>query len=233
MAESIILDLSTQVIKLLVEELNEISEFQFQRQLGSLERELRLMLAVLDHIESLEGPDEAMKGWAENAREVVRSIEDMIDSFMFKTAKTSRAKKLKRSALYFNEMFLGYQLSPKVKRLLLRINDLSEKSKVLNIGKDGGGEESRDRGEEGDGESSNSPSPNFQIIYKEKYPKMTFEFGNRGCPWPPVIFMLTDSFTKLTDRMIPGTKSLIQVKNSPIYDLLRVRHQILNVRKDR
>ena len=233
MAESIILDLSTQVIKLLVEELNEISEFQFQRQLGSLERELRLMLAVLDHIESLEGPDEAMKGWAENAREVVRSVEDMIDSFMFKRAKTSGEKILMRTALRFmNEIFFGYKLSPKVKRLLLRINDLSKKSRVLNIGKDGRGEESRDRGEEGDGESSNSPSPNFQIIYKEKYPKMTFEFGNR-CPWPPVIILLTDSFTKLTDIVIPGTKSLIQVMNSPIYDLLRVRHQILNVRKDR
>ena len=30
-----------------------------------------------------------------------------------------------------------------------------------------------------------------------------------------------------------GTKSLKQAMNSPIYDLLRVRHQILNVRKDR
>ena len=197
--------------KHLVEELNEISKFQFQRQLGSVERESRLMLAVLDHIESLEGPNEAMKGWAENAREVVRSVEDMIDSLMFKRAKTSGAKTLMRSALCFNEIFFGYKLSPKVKRLLLRINDLSKKSKVLNIGKDGGGEESRDRGEEGDGESSNSPSPNFQIIHKEKYPKMTFEFGNRGCPGPPVI----------------------QVMNSPIYDLLRVRHQILNVRIDR
>lgn len=147
MAEFLVESAFTQVIKLLVEELNEISEFQFQRQLGSLERELRLMLAVLDHIESFKRPDEAMKGWAENAREVVRSVEDMIDSFMFKTAKTSRAKKLKRSALYFNEIFLGYQLSPKVKRLLLRINDLSEKSKVLNIGKDEGGEEINDGGE--------------------------------------------------------------------------------------
>lgn len=54
---------------------------------------------------------------------------------------------MKRSALYFNEIFLGYQLSPKVKRLLLRINDLSEKSKVLNIGKDEGGEEINDGGE--------------------------------------------------------------------------------------
>lgn len=147
MAEFLVESAFTQVFKLLVEELNEISEFQFQRQLGSLERELRLMLAVLDHIESFKRPDEAMKGWAENAREVVRSVEDMIDSFMFKTAKTSRAKKLKRSALYFNEIFLGYQLSPKVKRLLLRINDLSEKSKVLNIGKDEGGEEINDGGE--------------------------------------------------------------------------------------
>ena len=215
----------------LVDEINEISEFQIQQQLGSLERELRLMLAVLNHIESLEGPDEAMKGWAENAREVVRSVEDMIDSLMFRRAKTSRAKTLMRSLLCFNEIFFVFKLSPKVKRLLLRINDLSKRSRILNMGKDGGGEESRDRGEEGDGESSNSP--NFQIIYKEKYPKMTFEFGNRGCPWPPVIFLLTDSFTKLTDRMIPGTKSLIQVMKSPIYDLLRVRHQILNVRKDR
>lgn len=92
MAEFLVESAFTQVFKLLVEELNEISEFQFQRQLGSLERELRLMLAVLDHIESFKRPDEAMKGWAENAREVVRSVEDMIDSFMFKTAKTSRAK---------------------------------------------------------------------------------------------------------------------------------------------
>ncbi|KAL4632170.1 hypothetical protein ACB092_04G033000 [Castanea dentata] len=103
----------TPLIKLLVEELNEVSEFRFQRQLRSLGRELRLMLAVLDHIESLEGPDEAMKGWAENAREVVRFVEDMIDSFVFKRAKTSGAKTLKRSALYFNEIFLGYKLSPK------------------------------------------------------------------------------------------------------------------------
>ena len=145
MAEFLFGAVTSLVFKHLVEELNEISEFQFQRQLGSVERESRLMLAVLDHIESLEGPDEAMKGWAENAREVVRSVEDMIDSFMFKRAKTSGAKTLMRSALYFNEIFLGYKLSPKVKRLLLRINDLSKKSRVLNIGKDGGGEESRDK----------------------------------------------------------------------------------------
>ena len=106
------------ISELIIEESKEIRKFQLQRQLGSLQRELRLMLAVLDHIESLERPNKDMNGWAQKARIVVRSVEDMIDSFSFKTAKTSRAKKLKRSALYFNEMFRGYQLSPKVKGLL-------------------------------------------------------------------------------------------------------------------
>lgn len=43
------------VIDLLIDELDERRQLKLQLQLGLLERELRLMLAVLDHIESLEG----------------------------------------------------------------------------------------------------------------------------------------------------------------------------------
>nr|POF00806.1 hypothetical protein CFP56_73995 [Quercus suber] len=84
------------------------------------------MLAVLDYIESLEGPSQDMNRWAEDARDVVCSAEDMINSFMISTAKRSRAKVLKCFALFFNHMFLRFKLSPKVKRLMLRINDLSK-----------------------------------------------------------------------------------------------------------
>ena len=94
------------VIDLLIDELDERRQLKLQLQLGLLERELRLMLAVLDYIESLEGPSQDMNRWAEDARDVVRSAEDMIDSFMISTAKRSRAKVLKRFALFFNHIFL-------------------------------------------------------------------------------------------------------------------------------
>ena len=68
------------VIDLLIDELDERRQLKLQLQLGLLERELRLMLAVLDHIESLEGPSEDMNQWARGARDVVRSAEDMIDT---------------------------------------------------------------------------------------------------------------------------------------------------------
>ena len=127
------------VIDLLIDELDERRRLKLQLQLGLLERELRLMLAVLDHIESLEGPSQDMIRWAEKARDVVRFSEDMIDSFMIATAKRSRAKVLKQFALFFSDIFLGFKLSPKVKSLMLRINDLSKESKVFNITIDGGG----------------------------------------------------------------------------------------------
>ena len=127
------------VIDLLIDELDERRQLKLQLQLELLERELKLMLSVLDHIESLEGPSEDMKLWADKARDVVRFSEDMTDSFMIATAKRSRAKVLKQFALFFSDIFLGFKLSPKVKSLMLRINDLSKESKVFNITIDGGG----------------------------------------------------------------------------------------------
>ena len=59
------------VIDLLIDELDERRQLKLQLQLGLLERELRLMLAVLDYIESLEGPSQDMNRWAEDARDVV------------------------------------------------------------------------------------------------------------------------------------------------------------------
>ena len=94
------------VIDLLIDELDERRQLKLQLQLGLLERELRLMLAVLDYIESLEGSSQDMNRWAEDERDVVCSAEDMIDSFMILTAKRSRVKVLKRFALFFNHIFL-------------------------------------------------------------------------------------------------------------------------------
>jgi hypothetical protein len=120
------------IIDLLIDELKEKRGSKLQLQLGLLERELRLMLSVLEHIESLEGPSKDMNFWAEKARDVVRYTEDMIDSFLITTAKT-------RSVLFFSDIFLGFRLRPKVKHLMRRINDLSKESKVFNIRTDGGG----------------------------------------------------------------------------------------------
>ena len=73
---------SYEIFGILIEELDEANrrQLKLRLQLGLLERELWLMLAVLDHIESLEGPSEDMNQWARGARDVVRSAEDMIDT---------------------------------------------------------------------------------------------------------------------------------------------------------
>lgn len=98
---------------------------QLQFQLGLLERELRLILAVSEHIDSLEEPSEYLNRWANEGRNVVRSVEDMIDTFM----KTSRI--LKRYGLCFSDLFLELMLSFKIKRRMLRIDTFSKRSKVL------------------------------------------------------------------------------------------------------
>jgi hypothetical protein len=119
------------IIDLLIDEVKEKHEIKLQLQ-QLVEREVRLMLSVLEHIESLEGPSKDMNSWAEEARDVVRGTEDMIDSFLITTAKT-------RSVLSFSDIFLGFRLRPKVKHLMRPINDLSKESKVFNIRTDGGG----------------------------------------------------------------------------------------------
>ncbi|XP_050255969.1 uncharacterized protein LOC126701703 [Quercus robur] len=174
------------------------------------------MLAVLDHIESLERPNKDMNGWAQKARIVVRSVEDMIDSFSFKTAKTSRAKKLKRSALYFNEMFLGYQLSPKVKRLLLSINNLSERSKVLNIGNDGGGGANEDAVI---AKTTVARSTLHSVFSKFSFALILHPFKVQMFP---AALLAVDTV---------GMVILKELK-SHINNLRRVHNQILNVRKD-
>nr|POE67927.1 hypothetical protein CFP56_72958 [Quercus suber] len=203
------------VIDLLIDELDERRQLKLQLQLGLLERELRLMLAVLDYIESLEGPSQDMNRWAEDARDVVRSAEDMIDSFMISTAKRSRAKVLKRFALFFNHIFLRFKLSPKVKRLMLRINDLSKESEVFNITTDGGGAQAQHK---------------YLGGAKDKVPPMHFLKTSVDrecvglvvslvtcicCPWWCLLL-------SVGERTIPR-----------IYHLLfKVRKQILNVRKE-
>ena len=67
---------------MLIDELDEKRESQYWLQLRLLERELRLVFAVLEHIECLERPSEEMNCWAEEARDVVRSVEDMMDTLM-------------------------------------------------------------------------------------------------------------------------------------------------------
>ena len=210
------------VIDLLIDELDERRQFKLQLQLGLLERELRLMLAVLDYIESLEGPSQDMNRWAEDARDVVRSAEDMIDSFMISTAKRSRANVLKRFALFFNHIFLRFKLSPKVKRLMLRINDLSKESKVFNITTDGGGAQAQRK---------------YLGGAKDKVPPMRFlkTSVDRECAgivvtclcFPisyinPIQAVLCCCILSVGERTIPR-----------IYRLLfKVRKQILNVRKE-
>ena len=185
-----------------------------------LERELRLVLAVLDYIESLEGPSQDMNRWAEDARDVVRSAEDMINSFMISTAKRSRAKVLKCFALFFNHIFLRFKLSPKVKRLMLRINDLSKESEVFNITTDGGG---------------------AQALYKYQ--------GGAKDRVPPMRFLKTSVDRESAGLLVTYMCCLlcIPILSVPCYCLLnvgertipriyhllfKVRKQILNVRKE-
>ena len=207
------------VIDLLIDELDERRQLKLQLQLGLLERELRLMLAVLDYIESLEGPSQDMNRWAEDARDVVRSAEDMIDSFMISTAKRSRAKVLKRFALFFNHIFLRFKLSPKVKRLMLRINDLSKESEVLNTTTDGGAQAlHKYRG----GAKDKAPPMRF---LKTSVPRECAGIVVTLClpiPCNPILAVLCCCMLSVGERTIPR-----------IYRLLfKVRKQILNVRKE-
>ena len=212
------------VIDLLIDELDERRQLKLQLQLGLLERELRLMLAVLDYIESLEGPSQDMNRWAEDARDVVRSAKDMIDSFMISTAKRSRAKVLKRFALFFNHIFLRFKLSPKVKRLMLRINDLSKESEVLNTTTDGGAQAlHKYRG----GAKDKAPPMRF---LKTSVPRECAGFVvTYSCclflpiPCNPILSVPCCCLLIVGERTIPR-----------IYHLLfKVRKQILNVRKER
>ncbi|KAL4632172.1 hypothetical protein ACB092_04G033200 [Castanea dentata] len=116
-------------IELIGGELYEKRQFELRKQLRSLETKLMTLCFCLDNIEALEKPSEDLNSWAEDAGEVVRSVEDMIDTIMIKTAKRNRAKILKRYALYFNHIFLQCRLSSKIKRLMDRLT-----KKVTDIG---------------------------------------------------------------------------------------------------
>ena len=201
---------------ILIEELDEANQPQLKLrvQLELLERELRLMLAVLDHIESLEGPSEDMNRWAEEVRDVVRSAEDMIDTFMIISGKT-------RLGFYFNDVFLGSKLSLKIMRLMLRIDPLSKESKFLGI------EKAEDKNQ-GEGAEHKATIMSFVITSVE-----------RGCA--RIFFEASNSYTFIhlsplllpffPIHILPGIPrlSLVGRSTSHIQDLLRLHKQILNV----
>ncbi|XP_030937643.1 probable disease resistance RPP8-like protein 2 isoform X1 [Quercus lobata] len=219
------------VIDLLIDELDERRQLKLQLQLGLLERELRLMLAVLDHIESLEGPSEDMKLWADKARDVVRFSEDMTDSFMIATAKRSRAKVLKQFALFFSDIFLGFKLRTKVMSLMLRINDLSKESKVFNITIDGGGRGGAQAQRKYlGGTKSRVPTLPYMNTSVERecagfvVTSVIWVF----CPFPCGTGAFATYMSLICcSLLIVGERTIPRIRY-----LLRVRKQIINVRKE-
>ncbi|GMY32557.1 disease resistance protein rpp13 [Fagus crenata] len=127
---------AAKIIEALVVEFDERRESKLRDQLGLLDRELRFVLAVLNHIESSKEPDGDMTQWALEANDVIRSVEDMSDTFMMTSGERGGPEILIRYVLYFNDMFLG----SKIKSLMHRINTLCKKSKLLKTGKYGGEE---------------------------------------------------------------------------------------------
>nr|POE96991.1 hypothetical protein CFP56_62300 [Quercus suber] len=217
------------VIDLLIDELDERRQLKLQLQLGLLERELRLMLAVLDHIESLERPSQDMIRWAEKAGDVVRFSEDMIDSFMIATAKRSRAKVLKQFALFFSDIFLGFKLRPKVKSLMLRINDLSKESKVFNITNDGGGRGARAQRKYLGGTKRKVPTLPYMNTSVERE-CAGFVVYSTICYFFPFPF---STAAGLAIQFICCCLLIVGERTIPrILHMLRVRKQIINVKKE-
>ncbi|KAK7837838.1 disease resistance protein rpm1 [Quercus suber] len=107
--------------------LNERCGLQLGGRLRSLEIKLSRMFDVLYLIDSMKRPNEALLDWATEAKEVVCSIEVLMDDLMSKRARRIGANLLNRPALYFTDIFLEFQFKPKVNFYVLRIEDLARK----------------------------------------------------------------------------------------------------------
>ena len=106
---------------------------------------------------------------------------------------TSSEMLLNRFGLYFNYLFLGTKLSPKIKRLMHRIDTLSKESKLLDIGE----EERKDRGEAEAGKERKDTIMCFVITSVERGLE-------RGCAAIP--FYL--SALILPKYLMPGVKGV-------------------------
>ena len=126
---------------------------------------------------------------------------------------------LKRFALFFNHIFLRFKLSPKVKRLMLRINDLSKESEVLNTTTDGGAQAlHKYRG----GAKDKAPPMRFlkTSVDRESAGLLVTYMCCLLCI--PILSVPCYCLLNVGERTIPR-----------IYHLLfKVRKQILNVRKE-
>ncbi|KAF3945827.1 hypothetical protein CMV_027838 [Castanea mollissima] len=202
---------------ILIEELNEANRHQLnlRLQLELVERELRLMLAVLDQIGSLEEPSEDMNQWAEESWDVVRSAEDMIDTFMIISGKT-------RFGFYFNDVFLGLKLSRKIKRVMLRIDPLSKESKFLGI------EKAEDKNQ-GDGAEHKATIMPCVITSVERGCARIFFEASDSCSilLPPLLLLLPG--IRRPNLQMSSIYEQVEHRTSYIEDLLRLHKQILNV----
>ncbi|KAK7837836.1 disease resistance protein RPP13-like [Quercus suber] len=95
---------------------------RLQLRLELLETKLREMLDVLDRIDSLNRPSDAMNDWAKIAKDVVCSIDVLLADLMSKSARR-----------YFSDIFLEFQFRQKVNSYVLSINDLLDRNDFFDI----------------------------------------------------------------------------------------------------
>ncbi|KAM4105951.1 hypothetical protein ACB094_04G030300 [Castanea mollissima] len=97
---------------------------QLRSRLEVLEIKLSRMFLVLYRIDSMKGPNQAMIDWATKARDVVCSLEVLMDDLMSKRPRRIGANLLNRPALNVTDIYLEIQFRSKVNRYVLDIDNL-------------------------------------------------------------------------------------------------------------
>uniref|UniRef100_A0A7N2MSX0 Uncharacterized protein n=1 Tax=Quercus lobata TaxID=97700 RepID=A0A7N2MSX0_QUELO len=139
-----------------------------------------------------------------------------------------------RFGFYFNDKFLGPKLSPKIKRLMLRIDFLSKESKFLGI------ERAEDKNQ-GEGTEHKATIMSFVITsVKRGCGRMFFEASHfyTFILLPPLLLPLFFIHNSLNLMLLGMPRlnlqkssiyGLVERSTSHIQDLLRLHKQILNV----
>ncbi|KAA8548379.1 hypothetical protein F0562_000063 [Nyssa sinensis] len=123
--EFIVADLVGKISELVLDELQRLTGIKDQVEL--IEKELRLMDALVKQVKKEQPGDDLAGEWAAEAEATVRDVVDAIDTFSIKSARNRRRGVFKRQLLYLQNLEYRGKLSKKLDKIKVQMRDVSKR----------------------------------------------------------------------------------------------------------
>lgn len=147
MAEQVVILLLDKIADYLIEGAAGLwpKDLKLRDQIEWVEGELRRMQCFIKDVDSRQDVDERVKNWVADLREVAYDTDDILDSFVYSLVQGQQrgvlVTFLKRYFLSFNELVLCRKLNDQIKRIRIRLQEISDRKSTYGIGNIGIGTE--------------------------------------------------------------------------------------------